>query len=76
MTTETADSAVKPPALISVPATARLVGVSVATAYRMAAAGQLPVIRLGGTGSMRVIRSQLLEEYGIVESPRGEAPAA
>ncbi len=54
-------------ALISVPDAATIVGVSTATAYRMAAAGQLPVIRIGGDGTMRVIRSKLVEMYGITE---------
>lgn len=62
-----------PAALISIPEAAAQIGVSTATGYRMAAAGQLPVIRLGGTGSMRVIRSQLLEQYGIVDHPIGGA---
>jgi predicted DNA-binding transcriptional regulator AlpA len=36
------------PALISVPAAAALLGLTRASAYRYAAAGELPVKRLGG----------------------------
>jgi hypothetical protein len=36
------------PALISVPAAARILGLTRASAYRYAASGELPVKRLGG----------------------------
>lgn len=52
-------------ALLSVAEAGSVLGVSEATAYRMARAGQLPTIKLGGGGSMRVIRSRLVEQYGI-----------
>jgi len=52
-------------ALISIPDAAPLLGVSVATAYRMANAGQFPMIKLGGDGNLRIIRSKLFEMYGL-----------
>lgn len=54
-------------ALISIRDAAHLLGVSEATGYRMAKAQQLPIIRLGDDGAMRVIRSKLVEQYGIAE---------
>ncbi len=51
--------------LITITEAAEMLGVSVATAYRMAAAGQLPTMQLGEAGSRRVIRSKLVELYGI-----------
>jgi predicted site-specific integrase-resolvase len=36
------------PALLSVPRTAQILGISRASAYRYAAAGELPIKRLGG----------------------------
>ena len=51
--------------LLSITEAGELLGVSVSTAYRMADAGQLPIIRLGDGGTMRVVRAQLMEQYGI-----------
>ena len=53
--------------LLSVTEAGELLGVSVSTAYRMAAADQLPIIRLGEKGTMRVVRAQLVAQYGITE---------
>lgn len=46
------------PALLSVPCAAELLGISRASAYRYAAAGELPVRRLGGR--VYVITARLL----------------
>jgi len=54
--------------LLSITEAGELLGVSVSTAYRMADAGQLPIIRLGDGGRMRVVRAQLMEQYGIADS--------
>lgn len=54
-------------ALISVPEAAELIGVSPATAYRMVDAGQLSVIKLGGDGRMRIVRTKLLAQFGIAD---------
>ena len=54
--------------LLSITEAGELLGVSVSTAYRMADAGQLPVIRLGDGGTMRVVRAKLMKQYGIAES--------
>jgi len=53
--------------LLSISEAGQVLGVSVSTAYRMAAAGQLPVIRLGDTGTMRVVKARLVAQYGITE---------
>jgi len=55
--------------LLSISEAATVIGVSTATAYRMVAAGQLPTINLGGSGSLRVVRSKLVELYGVTEPP-------
>ena len=61
--------------LLSISEAGQVLGVSVSTAYRMAEAGQLPVIRLGERGTMRVVRAQLMAQYGIAESTkRSTAP--
>ena len=54
--------------LLSVTEAGELLGVSVSTAYRMAEAGQLPVIRLGERGTMRVVKAKLMTQYGITKS--------
>ena len=54
-------------ALMRMPETAEVLGVSLATVYRMHEAGQLPYIRLGDGGAIRVIRARLVEMYGIAE---------
>ncbi len=46
------------PALLTVPRAAELLGISRASAYRYAAAGELPVRRLGGR--VYVVTSRLL----------------
>jgi excisionase family DNA binding protein len=46
------------PALLTVPRAAELLGISRASAYRYAAAGELPIRRLGGR--VYVITSRLL----------------
>ena len=53
--------------LLSISEAGQVLGVSVSTAYRMAGAGQLPVIRLGEKGTMRVVRAQLVAQYGVTE---------
>lgn len=55
--------------LLSISEAATVIGVSTSTAYRMVAAGQLPTINLGGSGSLRVVRSKLVELYGVTEPP-------
>jgi excisionase family DNA binding protein len=50
------------PALLTVPRAAELLGISRASAYRYAAAGELPVRRLGGR--VYVVTSQLLAMIG------------
>jgi hypothetical protein len=50
------------PALISVPAAARLLGLSRASAYRYAAAGELPTKRYGRR--VYVIRARLADVLG------------
>lgn len=42
------NNAVKLPALLTIPRTAELLGISRASAYRYAAAGELPTKRFGG----------------------------
>jgi len=55
--------------LLSISEAATVIGVSTSTAYRMVAAGQLPTINLCGSGSLRVVRSKLVELYGVTEPP-------
>ena len=50
------------PALLTVPRAAELLGISRASAYRYAAAGDLPVRRLGGR--VYVVTSRLLVMIG------------
>lgn len=50
------------PALLTVPRAAELLGISRASAYRYAAAGELPVRRLGGR--VYVVTSRLLALIG------------
>ncbi len=50
------------PALLTVPRAAELLGISRASAYRYAAAGELPVRRLGGR--VYVLTSRLLAMIG------------
>lgn len=50
------------PALLTVPRAAELLGISRASAYRYAAAGELPVRRLGGR--VYVVTSRLLTMIG------------
>ena len=54
--------------LLSISEAGQVLGVSVSTAYRMAEAGQLPVIRLGERGTMRVVKAKLMTQYGITKS--------
>lgn len=50
------------PALLTIPRAAQLLGISRASAYRYAAAGELPTRRLGGR--VYVITSRLLDMVG------------
>ncbi len=50
------------PALLTVPRAAELLGISRASAYRYAAAGELPVRRLGGR--VYVVTARLLAMIG------------
>lgn len=53
------ESAEKPlPALLTIPRAAELLGISRASAYRYAAAGELPIRRLGGR--VYVVTARLL----------------
>jgi predicted DNA-binding transcriptional regulator AlpA len=56
VTTTTTDERL--PALLTVPRAARFLGISRASAYRYAAAGELPIRRLGGR--VYVITARLL----------------
>ncbi len=59
--------------LLTVAETAELLGCSVASVYRMINAGTLPVIRLGGRKSTRVVTGELRRLLAVDASP---APAA
>ena len=58
-----------PGPLMTISEAAEYLGVSVATGYRMEAAGQLPTIQLGGHGSKRVVRRDLEAQFGMVSTP-------
>ena len=59
------------PALLPLPEAARILGISRASAYRYAEAGQLPVKRFGRR--VYVVRAQLMEFLSSANVTHGEA---
>jgi excisionase family DNA binding protein len=59
------------PALITLPEAARILGISRASAYRYAEAGQLPVKRFGRR--VYVVRAQLMDFLAGTNITHGEA---